>query len=286
MAELVERRAIPSLLLAVDLLQLDRAEPISQRREAAARLDGGELALIADQHDLGPSLGCVVEQPGGWRDRPSRPRRRPGRRRSASASRRRARGRVGGRERVAVDPPRARNSSAARPASAPRSPDSPRAPKARGPRRSRSSCPCRPGADHLDAVVRGDELADHRCCSSERTRPPGRRANRPPSARAHACRSLANAAGGLVDHPRLERSISGVVNSGSPRRSSGAAGRSSRRLRSIQRDDLVRGDQSIRRLLDLFDRRASAVAGRQLAHHVPASERRPLGGQPFGANDL
>lgn len=41
MAELVERRPIPCVLLAVDLGQLDRAEPIRKGLEAAAGLDGG-----------------------------------------------------------------------------------------------------------------------------------------------------------------------------------------------------------------------------------------------------
>ena len=57
-----ERVAVPRLVLAADLGQLERAESVGQRGEQAAGLDLGQLAIVADEHELGLRLLGRVEQ--------------------------------------------------------------------------------------------------------------------------------------------------------------------------------------------------------------------------------
>jgi hypothetical protein len=63
-ADVVDCPLLPRLDLPAVHRQLGRAEAEAQGAEAAAGLDGGELAVVADQHHLDPRLLCMLEEGG------------------------------------------------------------------------------------------------------------------------------------------------------------------------------------------------------------------------------
>ncbi len=60
--EVIERAALPSVALAVVLGQLDRQPAVHEAAEGAAGLELGQLAVIADQHELAVRLGDDVHE--------------------------------------------------------------------------------------------------------------------------------------------------------------------------------------------------------------------------------
>ena len=63
-AEAFERRALPGVVLAAVLGELDRLQPGGESGEQAAGGDRGQLVRIADEHELAASVIDVAEQPG------------------------------------------------------------------------------------------------------------------------------------------------------------------------------------------------------------------------------
>src|SRR5215218_3343280 len=61
---MLDRLTLPRLGLPTVLAQLAGTKPQPEPPEPAASLDGGELLVVAYQHDLGVCLGGVVEQAG------------------------------------------------------------------------------------------------------------------------------------------------------------------------------------------------------------------------------
>ena len=61
-AELDQRLAFPGFALAAVLFQPDRRQPLRQPAQQAAGVDRGQLAVVADQHDLRPRLRRVLQQ--------------------------------------------------------------------------------------------------------------------------------------------------------------------------------------------------------------------------------
>jgi hypothetical protein len=55
-AQCRERAAVPCLALPSYLGELDRAEPVGQRREQPTGLDLRQLPIVADEHQLAPSF--------------------------------------------------------------------------------------------------------------------------------------------------------------------------------------------------------------------------------------
>jgi len=60
----LEGLAFPGLLLPAVLGQLGGAQAETEGAEAAAGVDGGQLPVIADQHDLGLGLLGVIQETG------------------------------------------------------------------------------------------------------------------------------------------------------------------------------------------------------------------------------
>ena len=54
--ELVEGQALPHLVLAPVLIELDAAEPSGEGAKGAPGVDLGQLPRVADQDQLGPRL--------------------------------------------------------------------------------------------------------------------------------------------------------------------------------------------------------------------------------------
>jgi hypothetical protein len=61
-AQGAERVPVPAVALPADVVELNRAQALRERTERPARLDLGELAVVADQHELGVRVARRVGQ--------------------------------------------------------------------------------------------------------------------------------------------------------------------------------------------------------------------------------
>ena len=197
--------ALPGVDLAAVLGQLDREAAVDEPAERAAGLELGQLAVIADEHELAADRCDVARRAARAAASGPCPPRRP---RARTVRQRRVAAQVGeqrGDARARGCPRPVSSSRAARRATATpehRIARRPATPRAR--RRARTSCPSRPCRPRPRRRRRpGRAARPSRRCSAEsvgRARPPLAPARSPADAGAGAVR-----AGDLADEPLLER---------------------------------------------------------------------------------